>query len=216
MNPDFPPRVVLVSASQCPANWFNRATLLGRSLSQFPEQLKPELLLLPENKGTDCIGLAEFYNHAIDTIEGDAIIAFVHDDIFIHDWNLRFSLSQALCFWDVVGVAGSSGVPHGQPSWTYELNDQGGFSLSTRVTRSGCVNHFDPTHAKADFYGPAPLACDLLDGIFLAADLQRIRRKELRFDPQFRFHCYDTDFCYSARALGLSVGTWPIPLTHAS
>lgn len=216
MSTELPPRVVLVAASQCPINWFERATLLGRSLQQFPEPLRPEVLLLLENRGAQAKGLSEWYNEAMDTIEGDAIVAFVHDDIYIHDWNLRFSLSQALCFWDVVGVAGSNNVPYGQPSWTHELDAEGNLVLSSRVTRSGCVNEFDPTHPNPYYYGPSPMACDLLDGIFLAADLKRLRSKHVRFDPQYRFHCYDSAFCYQARAAGLSVGTWPIPLTHAS
>lgn len=216
MSSDSLPRVVLVVASPCPAEIFGRATFLGQSLNHFPESLQPELVLLAENRGSDCRGLSEFYNEAIEMIEGEAIVAFVHDDIYIHDWNLRFSLSQALCFWDVVGVVGSSGVGDGQPNWSYELNDNGSLILSSRVCRSGCINEFDPSRVNPYVYGPAPMACDLLDGMFLAADLQRLRQKGLRFDSQFRFHCYDTDFCYSARALGMSVGTWPIPVTHGS
>ncbi len=38
----------------------------------------------------------------------------------------------------------------------------------------------------------------------------------LRFDTRFEFHFYDLDFCRGARKLGLSVGTWPIDLTHQS
>lgn len=216
MSSDFLPRVVLVVASPCPSRFFDRATLLGQSLNQFPESLQPELVLLAENKGPDCMGLSEFYNEAIEMIEGEAIVVFVHDDIYIHDWNLRFALSQALCFWDVVGVVGSSGVSVGQPNWSLELDENNNVSNSSKVHRSGSVNELDPIHVKPHVWGPAPMACDLLDGMFLAADLKRLRQKGLRFDPQFRFHCYDTDFCYSARALGMSIGTWPIPLTHGS
>jgi hypothetical protein len=38
----------------------------------------------------------------------------------------------------------------------------------------------------------------------------------VRFDPQFRFHFYDTDFSRSCEQAGLSMGTWPIALTHLS
>jgi protein O-GlcNAc transferase len=61
-----------------------------------------------------------------------------------------------------------------------------------------------------------PMACDLLDGVFLAARVKQLRTHAVRFDPQFAFHCYDSDFCYTARARGLRLGTWPLPLTHAS
>jgi GT2 family glycosyltransferase len=36
------------------------------------------------------------------------------------------------------------------------------------------------------------------------------------FDEQFDFHFYDMDFCRTARRAGLSLGTWPISVTHQS
>ena len=36
------------------------------------------------------------------------------------------------------------------------------------------------------------------------------------FDPLFRFHFYDMDFCRTARAAGLRLGTWTISVTHQS
>jgi GT2 family glycosyltransferase len=195
---------------------FQRATLLGRSLQQFPSALRPELLLFAENRGQAAIGLPELYNRAINQIEGEATLVFLHDDVFLHDWNLAFHLRQAMQLFDVIGLAGSSGAPYGQPGWIHGLDSSGSLLRSADIQMSGSVNHFDPAVVRPDHFGPAPMACDLLDGLFLAASLSRLRETGLRFDPQFRFHCYDTDFCYSARALGLRLGTWPIPVTHGS
>jgi GT2 family glycosyltransferase len=36
------------------------------------------------------------------------------------------------------------------------------------------------------------------------------------FDTRFGFHFYDLDFCRTARAQGLRLGTWPIAITHQS
>ncbi len=44
----------------------------------------------------------------------------------------------------------------------------------------------------------------------------RLERSGVRFDPRFAFHYYDLDVCRSARRAGLSLGTWPLPLVHAS
>jgi predicted O-linked N-acetylglucosamine transferase (SPINDLY family) len=55
-----------------------------------------------------------------------------------------------------------------------------------------------------------------LDGVFLAAKAETLQRKGVRFDPRFAFHHYDLDFCCSAIQAGLSLGTWPLQLTHAS
>ena len=38
----------------------------------------------------------------------------------------------------------------------------------------------------------------------------------MRFDERFDFHFYDLDFCRTARQAGLSIGTWPIAMTHQS
>lgn len=210
------PPVVLICATQGAARLFQRATLLGRSLQAIPETLRPRLLLLADNTGPAAMGLGEFYNRALEQVDAGAIVAFVHDDVYLHDWSLAFQLDQALAAFDLVGVVGSSQVPHGQPGWWHGLDPEGRPQRNDAVLRSGSINHFDPALVRPDWYGPAPMACDLLDGVFLAARIDRLRESGVRFDPQFRFHCYDTDFCYAARAQGLSLGTWPIPLTHGS
>jgi GT2 family glycosyltransferase len=56
----------------------------------------------------------------------------------------------------------------------------------------------------------------VLDGVFLAARAGRLQESGVRFDPSLGFHLYDLDFCRSAEAAGLRIGTWPIALTHAS
>ncbi len=57
----------------------------------------------------------------------------------------------------------------------------------------------------------------MLDGLFLAVSMQTlISAKDLRFDEQFDFHFYDLDFCRSAGKKEVSMGTWPISVTHAS
>lgn len=216
MNAARSPALVVVCATQVPAAYFQRATLLGRSLQRFPQELKPRLFLLPANKGPSAAGLPEHYNRAIDELEGNVTLVFVHDDVFLHDWNLGIQLQLAFQVFDVVGIAGSRGVTHGQPGWLHDLNPAGLPVRQPGLELSGSVNHFDPTLLSPDYFGAAPMACDLLDGLLLAAPLSRLRETGVRFDPQFRFHCYDTDFCYTARSQGLRVGTWPIPVTHAS
>ena len=49
-----------------------------------------------------------------------------------------------------------------------------------------------------------------------AADSALLHKKGVRFDPRFQFHFYDLDFCRSAQAARLRLGTWPIALSHAS
>jgi GT2 family glycosyltransferase len=206
----------MACATQGSAHLFQRATLLGRSLQVFPEHLRPRLILLANNSGFSASGLASFYNHVIDQVDREDVVVFIHDDVFIHDWQLYFQLSRAFDDFDVVGVVGSAHVPYGQPGWWHDLDQQGKPIRNDAVIRSGSINHFDPNLMRPDWYGPSPMACDLLDGVFLAVRAGVLRSSGVRFDPQFQFHCYDSDFCYSALAAGLRIGTWPIPLTHGS
>jgi len=210
------PAVCLVVASQVPARHFARATLLGRSLEQFPKRLRPRLYLRAANSGEAAMGLASLYNEAIEAQDDDVILVFLHDDVYIHDWNLNFQLQLALSQFAVVGLVGASGVPYGQPGWAHGLGEDGCAQRNRSARWSGSLNHFDPAQVRAEDFGVAPAAVDLLDGLFLACRRRTLLRSGLRFDPQFRFHCYDTDFCYSARRLGLRLGTWPIACTHGS
>jgi len=54
-----------------------------------------------------------------------------------------------------------------------------------------------------------------LDGQCLILN-KKAREAGLRFDEQFDWHFYDGDLCFSARRMGLSVGTAPILATHGS
>jgi GT2 family glycosyltransferase len=60
------------------------------------------------------------------------------------------------------------------------------------------------------------MACQLLDGVFLAVRTATLKQHGVRFDPRFKFHCYDIDLCRTALTKGLRIGTWPIAITHDS
>ena len=81
---------------------------------------------------------------------------------------------------------------------------------------SGAVGHGRPTDARLTRFGVSPSPVALLDGVLLAARAGRLQNSGVRFDPRLAFHHYDLDFCRSASAAGLRIGTWPIALTHAS
>ena len=81
-------KVVLACATKSSAQFFPRETLLGRSLQAFPGHLRPQLVLLPDNRGAGVTGLPAFYNRMLDRVELEEIIVFLHDDVYLHDWNL--------------------------------------------------------------------------------------------------------------------------------
>lgn len=207
--------LTLVCATTQMPEHFERGTLLGRSLRQFPKALRPRLFLVAGNRGPKALGLPEIYNQAIRQLPQSGIVAFVHDDLYVHDWFLQFRLEQALRYFDLVGLTGEGDPGPEQGSWYFDRRVDGRWYWSQRRP-SGFLNHFDPALTAPSDYGPTPRRSMVLDGVFLAMKLETIKRTGLEFDPQFRFHSYDIDFCRSALELGLSLGTWPIACTHAS
>mgnify|MGYP006198810889 CR=1 FL=1 len=81
---------------------------------------------------------------------------------------------------------------------------------------SGAVAHGPVVGANVSVYGPTPQPVALLDGLLLAANGMRLKTSGVRFDTALAFLLYDLDFCRSARQAGLTLGTWPIAVTHTS
>lgn len=208
--------VFLVVATRQSARQFSRATLLGQSLRNFSPTLRPKLLLYPNNEGSNLQGLSTIYNLAIEKLPDQGIVAFVHDDLYLHDWHLNQRLEEALRYFDVVGLVGSVTADDDQPSWCFRLDPSLRPQRVEGQRASGYLNHHNPYQPELDVYGTTPHSCRLLDGVFLACRLSTLKNSGLRFDPQFDFHCYDSDFCRSAESLGLRIGTWPISCTHGS
>jgi GT2 family glycosyltransferase len=78
------------------------------------------------------------------------------------------------------------------------------------------VGHGPNAFGAVSYFGPTPADCELLDGLFIAANASALRERGVKFDERFDFHFYDMDFCRSTRAVGLRLGTWPICLSHQS
>lgn len=163
------------------------------------------------------MGLSEIFNKALDEADPETNLVFLHDDIYLNDWFFAQRVLDALQQFDVVGIVGSVNPDLSQPSWGLRFDgnlDATGWQPG--LQRSGAINHFDYASPKISLYGPTPLACKLLDGAFIAVKTSAVKHQGVRFDPQFRFHCYDIDFCRSAAEKGLRIGTWPISVTHDS
>jgi GT2 family glycosyltransferase len=143
-------------------------------------------------------------------------LLFVHDDVYIHDNFVRYRLNEAIARFDVIGLAGNKTPDFRQPSWALKFDEEGSYAgWQDKGNLSGAVSH-TPDGGAVSFYGEMPAACELLDGLFLAVNTEKLVQVGAKFDPQFQFHFYDLDFCRACRQKGLSLGTWPIAVTHAS
>ncbi|MEQ1580401.1 MAG: hypothetical protein ABL964_07410 [Steroidobacteraceae bacterium] len=117
-----------------------------------------------------------------------------------------------------------SGLAHvapGRGAWRklWTANPDGSYVLSpvdNKGDAAPSVRHAGSGAGKLDSFGPAPAAVKLLDGVFLAVRADRLLTSAVRFDPRFQYHFYDLDFCRQCETAGLTMGTWPISLTHGS
>jgi len=157
-------------------------------------------------------GLSECYNVILNEHAGrHEILVFLHDDIAIWDILIREKLMHAVNALDyaVVGVAGAE---------TFDFtpwNDIVWWVGVPETKRHGSVeHHLADGRLRVTSYGPTPARCAVIDGVFIAVDMRRIGA--VRFDPRFKFHYYDLDFCLAAQAAGLPIGVTNIHLLHDS
>lgn len=220
----------LVSATRLSSTEFWEKSWLGRSLSLFRNELLPELAIQFDNRdrpeeGRRAEGLASFYQRALDMADDETNLLFVHDDVFVHDMFLKARLTEAFRRFDVVGLAGSRSKDLTEPSWALRFDRETLMPLGwqTHEQFAGAVSHhLTPLpdtrmpEPEIGIYGPLDAECTLLDGLFLAVRTRAVKAADVRFDPRFDFHHYDIDFCRQAKGAKLSLGTWPILVTHGS
>jgi GT2 family glycosyltransferase len=208
----------LVCATRLSHAAFMAQSALGQSLQRFAfdaDRLK--LSLCVDNTH----GLPDIYNDHIARGAADEVIAFIHDDVWLDDSFFADRLLQGLEQFDVIGVAGNTRrAPH-QSAWAFSalpalLNATTERPAMDFPHLSGSIGHGDNACGRISRFGASSLACELLDGVLLAARKSTLRSAGVQFDARFDFHFYDMDFCRSARARGLRLGTWPISLTHQS
>lgn len=216
--------VLLVSATRLSERDFWTRSLLGLSLSRLGAQ-KPPLLLHSQNTGERLQGLPSLYNQSVrEHCKRPHIVLFVHDDVYLHDPFTAHRLGEGLKHYDIIGLAGSQTPYLSEPSWALKFDadlrpigwQSGG------VKFSGAVSHTTQRNPPSDYvpqysfstYGDMPAEVDFLDGLFIATTSDVAL--EHPFDERFQFNGYDLDFCRSAKNAGLSLGTWPIAVTHGS
>lgn len=201
--------VEIVSATRLSGQEFLN-TALGTSLRQLHADPRVKMHVALANKR----GLSEVYNARITAPDSAEHLLFVHDDAWIDDRSVVSQVLEGLKVFDVIGVAGNRRRIPKQPAWSFvDLK----WTWDERAFLSGAVAHGNNTcGACIMWYGKAPAECELLDGVFLAVRKSALLAAGAMFDPQFRFHFYDMDFCRTARQKGLRLGTWPIYVMHQS
>lgn len=201
--------IEIVTATRLTATQARNAPI-GKSIMRLSSQMELEVSLYPENRA----GLPEVYNREIEDGPDDTILVFVHDDVWIEDVFFESSLTEALAQFDIVGIAGNRRRLPGAATWALALPEAARIYDTGHL--SGRVGTGKGPFGKLATWGPSKVSCQLIDGVFMAARRGTLRRASVRFDERFRFHLYDLDFCRTATKAGLTIGTWPISLTHES
>lgn len=209
---EIPPQSLrIVSATRLTEKAFWKSSALGKSLKVWLANPMISFDIRYENKE----GLPRVYNPHLQNPQGVDALLFVHDDIWLDDPQWLPKIMVALGRFDVVGVAGNTRISPNQPAWLFSKMEDGKFTWDS-AHLSGEVGHGQLSKGQISVYGPTPAPCELLDGAFIAVRCSYAHRSGLLFDERFDFHFYDMDFCRTARRAGLSLGTWPISLTHQS
>ena len=160
-------------------------------------------------------GLPEVYNRYLIEKNKDKIVLFVHDDLEIHDLNLVEKLNEST--WDITGLAGTA---------QFQIQDKNLWHVcAPREAHSGSVTHplaiqngnqiqVDPSRRLSTLFGPAPQRCLVLDGLFIAVDVEKVLEVNWQFDERHKFHHYDISSCLLANEKKLKMGTYPIFVVH--
>jgi hypothetical protein len=197
-------KIEIVSATRCNAEEFTQ-TPLAQSFGRLARDPRLTFHVTFSNSA----GLPEIYNRRIRESANDMLV-FVHDDVWIDDYFLADRVIDGLELYHVIGVAGNTRLIDSHVAWHLK---KGEWDLPHL---SGSVAHGAGPFGQVSRYGESPRKCELLDGVLLAARRSVLREKGVSFDTRFSFHFYDLDFCRTVRQSGLSVGTWPIAITHRS
>ena len=202
----------IISATRLSHDDFIAEAPLGASLKRLAFDKRIHARIAFENRS----GLSEIYNLCIDAPQAAEILVFIHDDVWLDDYFFADRIIAGLQNFDILGIAGNRRRRPRQPSWAFtgQMNDK--FIWDERENLSGAVAHGIAPVGRVTNYGPMPAPCELLDGVLLAVRRDTLRSTGVRFDPRFDFHFYDLDFCRSARAAGLVLGTGAVALTHRS
>jgi hypothetical protein len=151
-------------------------------------------------------GLPKIYNQFF--IEENKIkrIIFVHDDVLIEDLFWEEKLNLAFERYDIVGLAGSKKCDLTKPPAWHLMSD--------RQDHVGEVAHSHDKVVWTTVFGKSDSRALVLDGLFLAINMEKVLQTPLKFDESFNFHHYDITFCLNANHFKLKMGVTPIRVVH--
>jgi hypothetical protein len=195
-------------------------SLLAQSIKRLRQNVKIQINEVGRDANIE--GLSKTYNRFLKSLDNKDYVGntfgskydyliFVHDDVYIDDLEIFNKLDEAFKQYDIVGLAGGL-EPEIKPLCLWH-------HMCKRENWRGRVGHFDDKGNKfiTDF-GKTPSRVCVLDGLFLAVNLKKVRETSWKFNETDcgKFHLYDIASSLDANAAGLKLGVWPILVYHHS
>lgn len=169
--------------------------------------------LYEENNTTK--GLSQFYNECINRYKNSndiKYLIFCHDDVQIINGDFIEQTKKGLEVYDVIGVAGCINPKIIEKNLWHWMTDKSNYR--------GFAGHPYDISNKNSFYvtsfGPTPARVAIIDGVYMAVNLSKLSKTDVKFDEQFTFHHYDIDFSLQCNKNSLKIGVWPILINHQS
>ena len=165
------------------------------SISEF------DMKIIVDNKK----GLSEIYNSFITEEYKNNIILFIHDDVEINDLFLVETLNKSP--YTVSGLAGSKTFDLSKDKFAWHI-------CCERKDMMGEVSHKKDDNIWTTAFGPTKGRVLIIDGLFIAVNIEEILKTNARFDENFKFHHYDIAFCLNCNKNKVKVGVLPINVIH--
>lgn len=164
---------------------------------------KAKIIKIYNNK----VGLSRLYNQFINPENIDKYIVFMHDDAYCEDIFWKEKIEAFMEVFDAFGLAGTTGpIDLTKPS-AWHL-------MSPREGMRGAVAHSSNDKKWMTSFGLSQERVLMFDGVFMAINVEKILKANVKFDEQFTFHHYDLDFCLTCNQNHLRLGVVPIWITH--
>jgi hypothetical protein len=183
-------------------------TVLGKSVEKIGDVY---FSMETGNSGSNLKGLGQYYNECLEKFSDYNYIVFCHDDVDLVLSDLSYQVQAAMEHFDVAGVAGCVNPKIIEKNlWHWMAQDM----KNCRGFAGHSVNEQGAFQVTS--FGPTPARVTLLDGVFLAVNVKKLRETKTNFDNQFLFHHYDIDFSLTCNKNKLKLGVWPFLINHRS
>jgi hypothetical protein len=199
-----PKRVYLVTATKAKTEEEFQKRPIHRSLKKLYDMYDRwefEFDVVKDNKE----GLTTVYNRYLTEDHKNDIVLFVHDDVIINELFLVEHLRKSP--YAVTGLAGASVVSLKEEKCAWHL-------MAKREAYKGEVKHIKDGNIWTTVFGPTAGAVTVIDGLFIAIDVEQVLQRGIKFNEAFTFHHYDISFCLDCVNNSLSVGVMPVNVIH--